>query len=112
MLGKTNLLRGHIALAQSEVQNVEGEVGVSQCQEEAIRHYVLATCYFLAYSPKAPGLDATLYSMYGYLRRLSVPQLYALREYAAQVANVYSIDATRFLEMFDSTLGVLELISG
>jgi len=111
MLGKTSLLRGHISLARSEMQDAKGETDTSRYQEEAIHHYVLATCYFLAYSPRAPGLDTILYSIYGHLRRLSVSRLYILREHAVRIANIYSIDATRFLEMFDSTLGVLKLIS-
>ncbi len=110
MLGKIELLRGHVAFATGqEKENVNQNPDPDY--QEAIRHYVLATSYFEAFSPKAHELNTTLDSMYDRLRKLLAHQLAYLRKHAEGVAGDYNLDATRFLDMFDSTLGAISLLS-
>ncbi|RLC90322.1 MAG: hypothetical protein DRI79_05230 [Chloroflexi bacterium] len=110
MLGKTELLRGHIAFAEGRAKEDSGQDPDPDYQK-AIQHYVLATAYFEAFSPQAHELKTTLDSMYDRLRKLSVRRLARLRSYAEDVAGGYNLDVARFLDMFDSTLGAIKLIS-
>jgi tetratricopeptide (TPR) repeat protein len=110
MLGKTELLRGHIAFAEGRTKEDAGQDPDPDYQE-AIRHYVFATAYFEAFSPQAHELHTTLDSMYDRLRKLSARWLARLRIHAEGVAGSYNLDVTRFMDMFDSTLGAISLLS-
>lgn len=110
MLGKIELLRGHIACARGKEQESAGQSPDSAYQE-TIQHYIFATAYFGAFSPRAHELATTMDSMYDRLRRLSAHQLARQRKQAEGIAKKHNLDASRFLEMFDSTLGAIKLIS-
>ncbi|MBU0702547.1 MAG: hypothetical protein KKC18_01610, partial [Chloroflexi bacterium] len=111
MLGKIELLRGHVAFARGrEKENAGQKADSDYCQ--AMQHYVFATAYFEAFSPHAHELKTTLDSMYDRLRRLLACQLAHLRKHAKDVAKDHNLDLTHFLDMFDSTLGAISLLSG
>ena len=96
MLGKIELLRGHIACARGKEQESAGQFPDSAYQE-TIQHYIFATAYFGAFSPHAHELMTTMDSMYDRLRRLSVHQLARQRKQAEDIARDYNLDASRFL---------------
>lgn len=111
VLGKIELRRGHIVFAK-ECQKEDSDQALTPDYEPAIWHYVRATAYFEAFSPQAYELQIALDSMHTRLRRLSAHQLACLREHAEDVAGNYDLDITHFLNMFDSTLDAISLLSG
>ena len=111
MLGKVELLRGHVAFARGREKENAGQEADSDYRQ-AMQHYVFATAYFEAFSPHAHELKTTLDSMYDRLRRLLARQLAHLRKHAKDVAKGHNLDLTHFLKMFDSTLGAISLLSG
>lgn len=111
MLGKVELLRGYVAFAsgkEKEDLNQEADPDYKQ----AIQHYVFATAYFETFSPRAHELTITLDSVYDRLRKLSTRRLARLRKHAGNVARSHNLDITRFLGIFDSTLGAVSLLGG
>ena len=111
MLGKIELLRGHVAFASGkEKERLAQEADPDY--KQAIQHYVFATAYFEAFSSYAHELTITLDSVYDRLRKLSARRLARLRKHATGVAGNYNLDITRFLGIFDSTLGAISLLGG
>ncbi len=111
MLGKIELLRGHVDFARGREKENAGQEADSDYQQ-AIQHYVFATVYFEAFSPHAHELTITLDSVYDRMRKLSARRLARLRKHAEGVAKNYALDVTRFLSIFDSTLGAVSLLNG
>lgn len=93
VLGKTDLLRGHIAFEQGN-------------KREALRRYTLACAYLDLYSEQTILLDFAAHVIHNRLHGLDPDELAEQRRYVQQCAEKYGLTRPRLLEIFDDTLGV------
>lgn len=93
VLGKANLLRGHIALEQGN-------------KREALWRYTMACTYFDLYSEHTILLDFATHVIHNRLHGLDPDELAEHRRYVQQCAEKYGLTRPRLLDIFDDTLVV------
>jgi len=93
VLGKADLLRGHIAFEQGN-------------KRETLRRYTLACAYFDLYSERTILLDFAAHVIHNRLHGLDPDELAEHRRYVQQCAEKYGLTKPRLLEVFDDTLVV------
>lgn len=103
MLGKTELLRGHIAY-DAEMKNV-GKLS-SQVLYDIMQHYAFAVAYFECYSEQSPRLETTSRQLHTRFKTCKAEDLKRiLTLIVPSLADKFDLDLTRLKKFFTDTLG-------
>lgn len=92
VLGKTSLLRGHIAFDQAQ-------------KKDAARWYTLASAYFGLYAKATALTDYAVRSVYTRVCGLPSDELVDWRRFAGLCEKEYHLGRTKLTEVLDDTLG-------
>jgi len=106
MLGKIELLRGHIAFEQK--LSPEGKVVDPQAVRQAATHYAFAEAYFERFSPEASRLETTDRQVHLRFRKCKIGDLEQIqKEVLPQLAKDYpDLASPRLREFFEDTTGI------
>jgi len=105
MMGKIELLRGHLAYDQ-EAGQAQGKV-TRTTLEQAMRHYAFAAAYFERFSGQAVRLEATHKQVYNRVKRCRIEDLrYIQDEFLQSLRETYKLDPSALGQFFEETLGL------
>jgi len=106
MMGKIELLRGHLAYDQ-EAGQAQGKV-TRTTLEQAMQHYVFAAAYFERFSGQAVRLEALRKQFYTRITRSGIEDLRHIQdEFIGSLLEIYRLDSSGLGGFLEETLGVV-----
>ena len=109
-MGKIEVLRGHVVLAQDQ------DSGMKESRESlghAMQHYAFAGTYFERYSGRAAGLRTILGEIYDRFKHFPRQDLlFARDQILPKIASDYCLDTVVLRHFFEDTLELALLLAG
>ena len=106
LMGKTELLRGHLAYERGRLEG-QGKVPRTSV-EQMTRHYAFAAAYFERYSERAVRLEATFKEVYTRFKRCKIEDLHHIQaELLPSLGHSFNLNPAALAEFFGDTLGMV-----